>query len=183
MSTKAISYLLHLATVTMMAGVLAISLSNRADIIYLKQENNVVTQADPRPLEEQHLMEETQLQLLKQDIDVLYTQVETLLKASSTGQNVQQPSSYSDASNAIISSTETETSATNIAQNTQSQLTQPQGQKLFAQLTDKGYVTSENWSQSSKTLESMSPQDNKRFWESMNAALASDELQVLIDVE
>jgi hypothetical protein len=183
MSTKAIPYLLHLATVIMMAGVLAISLSNRTDIKYLNQVKNVITQTDPRPPEEQQLTEETQLQRLKQDIDVLYTQVETLLKASPTGENIRQPSGYSDVNNAIISSTEIETTAANLTQNTQSQPAQPQGQKLFAQLTDKGYVTSENWSQSSKTLESMSPQDNKRFWESMNAALASDELQVLIDVE
>ncbi len=116
-------------------------------------------------------------------MNALYTQVDGLLQVLQARTDSGDSSLQGVTNNAVNESPSSNGDANhlpNLSVQAISRQAQHRGQTVYEQLADGGYITAENWAQTSVEIEKMSPDENKAFWESMNAALTKGDLQVLI---
>ena len=173
MSVKIIPYLLHGSTACAMAGLLFISLSNSIEIQQIK-DTELSTSSSFPPATQQLAIEDDQLKQLQQDVDGLYNQVDSLLQA------LESQRLTAVESGSVSSADTVDKPASSKLIQTRNDSLKSQGKTIYTQLSERGYVTEDDWSKTVPTLEAMTPDENKAFWESMNAALAKGELQILM---
>ncbi|WP_020408043.1 hypothetical protein [Hahella ganghwensis] len=144
---------------------LALTLSNQPDIQQMRQETTQLT----TPAEVQ---DNDQIHQLQNEIDDIYQQLDHLLTALQTERQYTQRVSPTISANL----TKPAPGAPSVDQPNSSS----QENTVFKQLAAKGYLTLESWNQAASIVENLPKDENKAFWESMNAALANGDLQILI---